>query len=37
MKYRISTLSAANLALWPVSVHVRGSESEDEVTEVHGR
>ena len=30
-RIRISTLSAANLAMWPVSVHVRGSESEDEV------
>ena len=30
-RIRISTLSAANLSMWPVSVHVRGSESEDEV------
>jgi hypothetical protein len=30
-RIRISTLAAANLAMWPVSVHVRGSESEDEV------
>jgi hypothetical protein len=30
-RFRICTLSAANLAMWPVSVHVRGSESEDEV------
>ena len=30
-RIRICTLSAANLAMWPVSVHVRGSESEDEV------
>ena len=30
-RIRISTLSAANLAMWPVSIHVRGSESEDEV------
>jgi hypothetical protein len=30
-RIRISTLSAAELDNWPVSVHVRGSESEDEV------
>ncbi|HSV80144.1 MAG TPA: hypothetical protein VLK85_13210 [Ramlibacter sp.] len=30
-RIRISTVSAANLAMWPVSIHVRGSESEDEV------
>jgi hypothetical protein len=30
-RIRICTLSAANLAMWPVSIHVRGSESEDEV------
>lgn len=30
-RIRISTLSATTLAMWPVSVHVRGSESEDEV------
>ncbi|HMC16276.1 MAG TPA: hypothetical protein VKI18_11625 [Albitalea sp.] len=30
-RIRISTLSATDLAMWPVSVHVRGSESEDEV------
>jgi hypothetical protein len=30
-RIRISTLAAGNLAMWPVSVHVRGSESEDEV------
>ena len=30
-RIRVSTLSAADLALWPVSVHVRGSESEPEV------
>ena len=30
-RIRISTLAAANLAMWPVSIHVRGSESEDEV------
>ena len=30
-RIRVSTLSAADLAMWPVSVHVRGSESEDEV------
>ena len=29
-RIRICTLSAGNLAMWPVSVHVRGSESEDE-------
>jgi hypothetical protein len=30
-RIRMSTLSAADLATWPVSVHIRGSESEDEV------
>jgi len=30
-RIRISTASAENLASWPVTVHVRGSESEDEV------
>ncbi len=30
-RIRISTVSAAAVAVWPVSVHVRGSESEDEV------
>lgn len=30
-RIRISTLAAADLGLWPVSIHVRGSESEDEV------
>ena len=30
-RIRISTLSATNLDNWPVSVHVRGSESEPEV------
>jgi hypothetical protein len=30
-RIRISTVSAATVAMWPVSVHVRGSESEDEV------
>lgn len=30
-RIRICTLAAANLAMWPVSIHVRGSESEDEV------
>jgi hypothetical protein len=30
-RIRIATLSATKLAMWPVSVHVRGSESEDEV------
>jgi hypothetical protein len=30
-RFRISTLAAPSLASWPVSVHVRGSESEPEV------
>ncbi len=30
-RIRMSTLSAANLPDWPVTVHVRGSESEAEV------
>ena len=30
-RIRICTVSSCKLALWPVSVHVRGSESEDEV------
>lgn len=30
-RIRISTVSATTVAMWPVSVHVRGSESEDEV------
>jgi hypothetical protein len=30
-RIRISTLSAIDLTMWPVSVHVRGSESEPEV------
>jgi len=30
-RIRISTLAAADLGLWPVNIHVRGSESEDEV------
>ena len=30
-RIRISTLSALDLQSWPVSVHVRGSESEPEV------
>jgi len=30
-RIRVSTLSAAGLTSWPVSVHVRGSESEPEV------
>ena len=29
-RIRMSTLAATNLAHWPVTVHVRGSESEDE-------
>ncbi|HSW21001.1 MAG TPA: hypothetical protein VLJ86_27510 [Ramlibacter sp.] len=30
-RIRICTVAAVNVAMWPVSVHVRGSESEDEV------
>lgn len=30
-RIRISTVAATPVAMWPVSVHVRGSESEDEV------
>lgn len=30
-RFRISTLSGGDLVTWPVSVHVRGSESEPEV------
>jgi hypothetical protein len=30
-RIRMSTLAAKGLDGWPVSVHVRGSESEDEV------
>ena len=30
-RIRMSTLSAGDLASWPISVHIRGSESEDEV------
>ena len=30
-RIRMSTLSAKGLETWPVNVHVRGSESEDEV------
>jgi hypothetical protein len=30
-RFRVSTLAAADLMTWPVSVHVRGSESEPEV------
>ena len=30
-RIRISTVAATTVAVWPVSVHVRGSESEDEV------
>ena len=31
-RIRLSTVAASPLSMWPVSVHVRGSESEDEVT-----
>ena len=31
-RIRVSTLSSSHLTTWPVSVHVRGSESEPEVT-----
>jgi hypothetical protein len=30
-RIRLSTVAASPVAMWPVSVHVRGSESEDEV------
>ncbi|MBL0730051.1 hypothetical protein [Piscinibacter sp. HJYY11] len=30
-RVRLSTVAHSPLGLWPVSVHVRGSESEDEV------
>ena len=30
-RIRVSTLASADLPNWPVSVHVRGSESEPEV------
>lgn len=30
-RIRMSTLAAPDLDNWPLSVHVRGSESEDEV------
>jgi len=30
-RIRMSTLSSGDLLTWPVSVHIRGSESEDEV------
>ncbi len=30
-RIRMSTLSAKGLNSWPVTVHIRGSESEDEV------
>lgn len=30
-RIRLSTVAASTVAMWPVSVHVRGSESEDEV------
>lgn len=30
-RVRLSTVAASPMAMWPVSVHVRGSESEDEV------
>lgn len=30
-RIRMSTLSAEGLASWPVTVHIRGSESEDEI------
>lgn len=30
-RIRMSTLSATDLLSWPLSVHIRGSESEDEV------
>lgn len=30
-RIRLSTLARSPVGMWPVSVHVRGSESEDEV------
>lgn len=30
-RIRMSTLAAADLPHWPVTVHIRGSESEDEL------
>jgi len=30
-RIRMSTLAATDLLTWPLSVHIRGSESEDEV------
>lgn len=30
-RVRLSTVANSPVAMWPVSVHVRGSESEDEV------
>lgn len=30
-RIRLSTVASSSVAMWPVSVHVRGSESEDEV------
>ena len=30
-RVRLSTVAHSPVAMWPVSVHVRGSESEDEV------
>lgn len=30
-RIRLSTVAASPVSTWPVSVHVRGSESEDEV------
>jgi hypothetical protein len=30
-RIRLSTVANSPLSVWPVSVHVRGSESEDEV------
>ena len=37
-RVRISTVAESTLDLWPVTVHVRGSESEEEVqVDVPGR
>jgi len=30
-RIRMSTLACGDLVTWPLSVHIRGSESEDEV------